>query len=73
MSIRLVPPQTGLDFMGRVEVLYDGIWGTVCDDFFGSYDANVVCRALGYDRSLCVSSSARMGTGSGEYYYLDDL
>ena len=67
ISIRLIPPQPGLNFMGRVEVLYNGIWGTVCDDLFGISDANVVCRALGYERSICVSSYARMGTGSGEY------
>ena len=66
ISIRLIPPQIGLDFMGRVEVLYNGIWGTVCDDLFGTYDANVVCKTLGYERSICVSLRARMGAGSGE-------
>eukprot|EP00057_Strongylocentrotus_purpuratus_P014727 XP_011669201.1 PREDICTED: neurotrypsin-like [Strongylocentrotus purpuratus] len=68
LSVRLQDGNSNRE--GRVEVLYNGHWGTVCDDEFDFNDAHVVCRMLGF--SHAESFSLKFGAGTGEIV-VDDL
>uniref|UniRef100_A0A3B4FF69 Soluble scavenger receptor cysteine-rich domain-containing protein SSC5D n=1 Tax=Pundamilia nyererei TaxID=303518 RepID=A0A3B4FF69_9CICH len=65
--IRLV---NGIDrCSGRVEILHDGRWGTVCDDDWDFREAEVVCRAMDCGTPQRAKSNAFFGEGQGVIWY----
>ena len=63
VNVRLVEGRSYYE--GRVEVYYNGEWGTVCDDGWSSTDAGVVCRQLGLGTYGLAYNGASFGPGSG--------
>ncbi|XP_070705976.1 scavenger receptor cysteine-rich type 1 protein M130-like [Pempheris klunzingeri] len=57
---------------GRVEVLHEGQWGSVCDDEWDIRDAQVVCRSMDCGTVQTAKSGAFFGKGSGNIW-LDDV
>ena len=65
-SVRLVNGPT--KYEGRLEVSYNGEWGTVCEDKWDLDDAQVVCNELGLGKSLPAQHGVLYGQGSGEIW-----
>ncbi|PIK47012.1 hypothetical protein BSL78_16150 [Apostichopus japonicus] len=63
-SIRLANGPTMYE--GRLEILHDQEWGSICDEEFTETEAVVACRELGFDFESIVDSS-------DEYGWTDDL
>ncbi|XP_022110233.1 deleted in malignant brain tumors 1 protein-like [Acanthaster planci] len=59
-------------YQGRVEIFYNGQWGTVCDDGWGIEEATVVCRQLGYSATVRAAAASEFSIGDGPIH-LDDL
>ena len=53
---------------GRVEVCFGETWATICDAFWSTADANVVCQQLGYS-----SNGRNVTVFMYEYKFLTDI
>ena len=57
-AVRLSPiTYNHIESLGRLEVCYDGYWGTVCNhrDSTARITADVACQQLGYERGQTLS------------------
>ena len=54
---------------GRVEVLHNSTWGTVCDDGWDLREARVVCHQLAHGTAVGALRNAAYGVGSGPIWY----
>uniref|UniRef100_A0A4W3JCU3 SRCR domain-containing protein n=1 Tax=Callorhinchus milii TaxID=7868 RepID=A0A4W3JCU3_CALMI len=57
---------------GRVEIFYDKLWGTVCDDKWDKIDGDVICKMFGYQEATEVHSADKFGQGTGRIW-MDDV
>ena len=56
-ALRLTPSTSS----GRLEIYYNGRWGTVCDDSFDLTDADVACRQLGFASAFSQGNVGELG------------
>ena len=57
--------------MGRLELGFHGIWGSVCSSNIGTQDAHFYCRLLGFDKALLVTHKSAFGRGVGIVWDMD--
>uniref|UniRef100_A0A672FYR6 Soluble scavenger receptor cysteine-rich domain-containing protein SSC5D n=1 Tax=Salarias fasciatus TaxID=181472 RepID=A0A672FYR6_SALFA len=62
-TIRLVEGQNACE--GRVEIYFQGKWGTVCDDEWSLNNAQVVCQQLGCGDAEDALTNSFFGYGTG--------
>ncbi|NWI82115.1 C163A protein, partial [Dryoscopus gambensis] len=62
LALRLV---NGNECAGRVEVFYNGTWGSVCSNRMSQLTAATVCKHLGCGEGGGIATDFKYGTGSG--------
>jgi len=70
-NVRLVNVNnTGIggQYEGRIEILHNGTWGTICDHDWEYEDAQVACRSLGFSGTVHAVTNAYYGRGTGRVW-----
>ena len=58
---------------GRVEILYNGVWGTICSNGWNHNNAIVTCRSMGFSgANTFYITSSQYGSGLGPIW-LDNV
>ena len=60
-TLRLVDGE--VEHEGRLEMYYDGQWGTICNDYWTNEDADVACKQLGYSEGSEGNASIAIARG----------
>jgi lysyl oxidase-like protein 2/3/4 len=69
-AIRLVGGQSESE--GNIEIFHNGRWGNICDDEWDKYEAEVVCRQLGFTRGGKATHSGAYGNARRKFW-MDNL
>lgn len=75
-SVVCSPPSVRLrsrtnSYSGRVELRYNGSWGTVCDNDWDINDASVICRMFGFANASFAFRGVNIGRGTGKIWFDD--
>lgn len=54
---------------GRIEIMIDARWGTICHDDWSVTSANVACRELGFGTAHSAFKNSEFGNGHGPIYW----
>ena len=68
LPIRLVSNSSyiGAQYVGRLEILHNGQWGTVCNKSWTFEDSLVVCKELGYASTEQFYTAGFTNPGTGK-------
>lgn len=77
LRVRLAGPDAAAG-RGRLEYLYKGEWGSVCDGTFGADEAGAFCRALGFSAGGIMITAGGVAPlpevlKGGERFHLDTM
>jgi hypothetical protein len=71
IAVRLIGPSSS-NGTGRVEVFYNGQWGTICHDYWNINIAKVVCRQVGFPYVARALYGYQVPDGTGKIW-LDNV
>ncbi|XP_077266632.1 lysyl oxidase homolog 3 isoform X1 [Temnothorax americanus] len=66
-ALKLIGGESG-EHEGNVEILHDGKWGSICDDEWDDFEANVVCKQLGFNGAIKATTYGHFGQARRRYW-----